>query len=68
MGYKCNIKQTKNCQEKYLTLMAKPLGKFDKWYVILKLVISVFSTLPNLINYCPKLTGGFVGVGHNGFS
>ncbi len=44
--------------------MGETLSEYDKWYIILKLGISAFSTSTNPKNYFPTLTAGFVGVGH----
>ena len=58
-----NRKQ-RNFQEKYWLFIEETLSEYDKWYIILELRISKFSTSTNLKNYFPTLTTGFVGVGH----
>ena len=45
-------------------VMGETLRQYDKWYIILKLGISIFSTSTNQKNYFPTLTARFVGVGH----
>ena len=58
-----NRKQ-RNFQEKYWLFMGETLSEYDKWYIILSLRISAFSSSTNLTNYFLTLTAGFVGVGH----